>query len=59
LDETKLEFSFKSPWSPPTTLYEKIEEGDFGSNWTVLANWHEPGLKYIGQFDHGDIYEYE
>lgn len=59
LEETTLEIYFESPWAPPTTLYERIENGEFGPDWTVFANWHEPGLKYIGQFIQGYIYEYD
>jgi hypothetical protein len=58
LDETRLEVNFESPWSPPITLYERIQNGEFGPDWSVVANWHEPGFKYVGQFYKGDMQDY-
>jgi hypothetical protein len=48
---------FDSAWSPPTTLYEFLEQ----EGWSVRALYHEPGMGFIGSFEDGydDYYDYD
>jgi hypothetical protein len=48
---------FDSPWSPPITLYEFMQN----SGWTVNALYHEGGMAYIGSYVDGydDCHEYD
>jgi hypothetical protein len=48
---------FDSAWSPPTTLYEFLEQ----EGWTVSAMYHEPGMGFIGRFEDGfdQYFEYD
>jgi hypothetical protein len=56
VDETTVTLSFDSAWSPPTTLYEFLEE----QGWTVTAFYDEGGMAYCGRFVDGsdEYYEY-
>ena len=48
---------FDSAWSPPTALYEFLEQ----EGWTVSAMYHEPGMAFIGRFEDGfdQYFEYD
>lgn len=50
-----LKFWFDSPWGPPVTLYEKINQDDLH----VFAEWHEEGMAFIGRFEDGETENYE
>lgn len=56
-DENNLSinFWFDSPWGPPETLYQKISDGDLH----VFAEWHEPGMAFVGRFEGGETENYE
>ena len=56
VNETTVTLSFDSAWSPPTALYEFLEE----QGWTVTAFYDEPGMAYCGRFVDGsdEYYEY-
>lgn len=49
-------FGFDSAWSPPVGVYEKLVE----QGYTVLAQYYEPGMGYVGEWDNGcdDCYDY-
>lgn len=59
-DPNSIRFWFDSPWGPPTSLYEKISNGDFGDDLHVFAHYHEEGMAFVGYFDDGidESYEY-
>lgn len=56
-DDNTIWVSFDSAWSPPTRLYEFMEE----EGYTVEAMYYEPGMSYCGRFADGydDYYEYD
>lgn len=56
VDENTVTLSFDSAWSPPTTLYDFLQE----EGWTVDAYYYEPGMGYCGHYTDGydDYYEY-
>ena len=56
-DDTTIVMHFDSPWSPPITLYEFMQE----NGWTVNALYHEGGMAYIGSYVDGydDCHEYD
>jgi hypothetical protein len=56
VDENTVSLSFDSAWSPPTTLYEFLQE----EGWNVDAYYYEPGMGYCGHYLDGedDYYEY-
>lgn len=53
----KISFWFDSPWSPPTELYNKIQEEGF----TVNAQYMEEGMGFVGEYVDGieETYEFE
>jgi len=57
VDEHTIFISFDTAWSPPITLYEII--GD--EEWIIKANYHEPGMGFIGKFEDGidEYYDYD
>lgn len=56
VDENTVSLSFDSAWSPPTVLYEFLQE----QGWTVDAYYYEPGMGYCGHYVDGDddYYDY-
>ena len=56
LSETSVSITFDSAWSPPTALYEYLEEND----WIVSAYYYEPGMCYCGRYVDGydEYYDY-
>jgi hypothetical protein len=55
LDEDKsvITFWFDSPWGPPTSLYENINDPVDLNGWSVYAEWYECGIGFVGYFDEG------
>ncbi len=60
-DENNLSinFWFDSPWGPPEALYQNINEGKFGEDLNVFAEWHEEGMAFVGRFQYGESENYE
>lgn len=56
-DGNRISMNFDTAWSPPTTLYETMED----DGWQVRAFYHEPGMVFIGIYEDGydDYYEYD
>jgi hypothetical protein len=56
IDENTVSFTFDSAWSPPTALYDFLQE----EGWTVDGYYYEPGIGYCGHYEDGfdDYYEY-
>jgi hypothetical protein len=56
-DETTITINFDTAWSPPTTLYEFMEEEEYN----VDAYYHEGGMSFCGKFQDGydSYYEYD
>ena len=54
LDETTVDFSFDTAWSPPVQFYQALDELGF----FVDAFYHEPGMGFCGHYttDGGDEY---
>lgn len=46
---------FDSAWSPPIGIYETL----IGEGFEVYADFHEPGMCFVGRFCNGEIEEYE
>lgn len=46
---------FLSAWSPPIGVFNKLVELGFD----VQAYWHECGMCFAGEFDNGDVMDYE
>lgn len=51
----KISFWFDSAWSPPTELYNKIQEQGF----TVTAEYLEEGMGFVGEYIDGMDETYE
>ncbi len=51
-DDDTITFWFDSPWGPPITLYEEMENHGFD----VEAYYHEEGMAFVGKFttEYGD-----
>ena len=58
-DENSISFWFDSPWGPPTELYQRICNGEFGEELEVYAGYHEEGMAFVGYFDNGSDESYE
>jgi hypothetical protein len=50
LDDNTIYFGFDSAWSPPIGIYEKLME----QGYTVLAQYYEPGMAFVGEWDDGN-----
>jgi hypothetical protein len=48
--------SFDTAWSPPTALVAKLEGHGFT---TVVNDYFEPGMNFVGQWNNGDDEIYE
>lgn len=48
-DSNTIYFGFDSAWSPPIHIYEKMLE----QGYTVLAQYYEPGMAFVGEWDDG------
>jgi hypothetical protein len=59
-DKFVIKFWFDSPWGPPDTLYDTINDPVDENGWSVYAEWNEEGMQFVGYFDEGfgDTYEY-
>lgn len=57
VDDTQLNLTFETAWSPPTELYNYL----FDQGWDITAKYHEPGMGFIGEYDNtiDDCFEYE
>lgn len=60
-ENLSINFWFDSPWGPPDALYERIENGEYGDDLHVFAEWHEEGMAFVGRFQYGlnENYEYD
>ena len=58
-DDETISFSFDSPWAPPTSLYQRIANGEFGE-FNVTASYLEEGMGFVGRFEDGfdESFEY-
>jgi hypothetical protein len=56
LDDNTIYFGFDSAWAPPIGIYEKLME----QGYTVLAQYNEPGMAFVGEWDDGadNFFEY-
>jgi hypothetical protein len=56
-DDNTITLNFDSAWSPPTTLYEYLEE----TGWEITAYYHEGGMGFCGRFVNGqdECYDYD
>jgi hypothetical protein len=56
-EDDKISFWFDSPWSPPTELYNKIQEQGL----IVNAQYMEEGIGFVGEYVDGieETYEFE
>ena len=56
-DDDTIWISFESAWSPPTVLYEFIND----HGWEVEGLYHESGMAYAGMYKDGvdDYHEYD
>lgn len=54
-DNSIVELSFMSAWSPPTGVYEAL----VNAGYDVFAGYYEPGMEMCGVFDDGEDREYE
>jgi len=56
-DGTTITISFDSPWGPPMAIFEKIQETP---GLSVLAQYYEPGMGFIGEYNDGsdNYYDY-
>lgn len=56
IENGQLVGAFDSPWGPPTTAYEKLEEMGF----SVRAYYSEPGMGFAGVYEDGfdESYDY-
>lgn len=56
VDENTVSISFDTAWSPPTILYDFLQE----EGWNVDAYYYEPGIGFCGHYVDGedDYYEY-
>lgn len=56
-DDNTIVMHFDSAWSPPTSIYQFLEN----EGWSVRALYHEPGMGFVGKFEDGfdDYYEYD
>jgi hypothetical protein len=46
----EISMGFDTPWSPPTSLYDFLENKGF----TVSAEYYEPGMMFAGIYEHGE-----
>jgi hypothetical protein len=49
-DGNTIAFGFDSAWAPPIGIYEKLLDQGF----EVCAQYNEPGMAYVGEWDNGD-----
>ncbi len=56
-EDNCIRINFDSAWSPPTALYEFLEQ----EGWTVRALYHEPGMCFVGRWEEcfDEYYEYD
>lgn len=57
--EMSIKFSCETAWAPPTTLYQRIADQEFGE-YDVKAFYLEEGMAFVGRFEDGfdDCYNY-
>ena len=48
-NDNNVYITFDSAWSPPIGIYEKL----FELGYTVLADYYESGIGYVGKFENG------
>jgi len=54
--ELELTLNFDSAWGPPTTAYA---QGELNHNIQIVAQYYEPGMAFVGQYDDGEDDSYE
>ena len=56
IDETTIQFSFDTAWSPPIGVYEAMHEAGY----VVEAQYFEPGMCFVGSWIEGsdEYFEY-
>lgn len=55
VDENTVSLSFSSAWSPPTSLYDYLQE----EGWVINALYCEEGMAYCGRYTDGEDEYYE
>ena len=57
--EMSIKFTCETAWAPPTTLYQRIADQEFGE-YDVKALYLEEGMAFVGRFEDGfdDCYNY-
>lgn len=53
--DESISFWFDSPWGPPVTLYENLENEEL----IVNAGYHEEGMAFVGRYSEGYDEQYE
>jgi hypothetical protein len=55
-DNNTIYFGFDSAWAPPIGIYEALLD----QGYTVLAQYYEPGMAFVGEWDDGydNFFEY-
>lgn len=54
-DDNTISFTFDTAWSPPSILYQFLND----KGWVISASYHEEGMGFVGEFEHGEDYYYE
>lgn len=54
-DDNEVWCNFDTAWSPPISLYEYLTE----NGWDVSAQYHEPGMGFVGEYVDGEDSSYD
>jgi hypothetical protein len=54
-DTNTIYFGFDSAWAPPTGIYAKMQE----QGYQVCAQYYEPGMAFVGEWNDGDDIYYD
>ena len=49
--------TFESAWAPPIDAYNQFLDDMDGCS--LVADYHEPGMDFLGEYDNGDDNQYE
>ena len=55
VEENECVLYFDSAWSPPLAIYDLLTSEGFD----VYADFHEPGMCFVGRYTNGELEEYE
>lgn len=55
VEENECVLYFDSAWSPPLAIYDLLISEGFD----VYADFHEPGMCFVGRYTNGELEEYE